>query len=92
MYLYNNFQVFFKCKCLQRLLHLIIVKIVRTIEEMNENYSFNVLENFGRTYREYYLPPYFFPKDLEYLYEVQCKRREQSSNNFDENLKGFTLI
>ncbi|XP_045458635.1 glutamine synthetase-like [Melitaea cinxia] len=67
------------------------VKIVRIIEEMNENYCFNLLENCERTYREYYLPPYFFPKDLEYLYDVQCKRREQSSNNFDENLKDLPI-
>lgn len=40
-----------------------------------------------------YMPPFFEPKDLDNVFTVACKLREQENrDSFDENLQGFTPI
>lgn len=40
-----------------------------------------------------YMPPFFNPKDLDNIFTVACKLRQQENRDiFDENLQGFTPI
>lgn len=40
-----------------------------------------------------YLAPYFFPRDLESVFEARCKLGDrENTDSFDENLKGFIAI
>lgn len=68
-------------------------KLARLLEDLNENYVSNINKNMKWEHLNEYLPPYFFPRDLESVFEARCKLEErENTDSFDENLKGFTAI
>lgn len=72
---------------------IILDKLTSLLEINNKEYQAQLLEKLKWSHAREHLPPYYFPKDLENVFEVQCKLRERENrDSFDENLKGFTLI
>lgn len=60
---------------------------------MNENKLLKVKSHLKWCNASQYMPPYFCPKDLESIFDVRCKLKEnKDTDSFDENFKGFTLI
>lgn len=62
------------------------------LAEMDKQYLSNLMNSLKWEHVTDFLPPFFFPKDLESVYDVRCKPQDQDNHTFDENLKGFTAI
>ncbi|KAI8430914.1 hypothetical protein MSG28_001033 [Choristoneura fumiferana] len=67
-------------------------KLTRLLEKMNKKYQTQVLEKLKWSHVQEHLPPYYFPEDLENVFEVRCKLRERENrDSFDENLKDLPI-
>lgn len=70
-----------------------IEKLANLLEELTQHYRLQAQKNIKGQYANQYSAPYFFPKDLEGIYDVGCELKEQQNrDSFDENFKGFIAI
>lgn len=72
---------------------LIIDVLTKLLETLSRRSALKETSGLKWTYASEYMPPFFKPKDLDNIFTVACKLREQENrDSFDENLQGFTPI
>ncbi|CAH2211453.1 jg27036, partial [Pararge aegeria aegeria] len=63
------------------------------LERIDEKATLKVWSTIKKTCERKHMPPYYCPKDLEGIFDVQCNWSEpKNRDSFDENLKGFTPL